>query len=188
MGVCTCGGNMTYLAAADKRVKAVAVAASHLANADILPLLYGSAENVKTLRNRSIETKKRYAQTGENTIIPAYSNTDQTASHVGPMEYYMDKTRGGGVKEWHNEFSVMSWETWLDFDPVTQAAEITTPYLMFHSDFCALPDNAKKAFAAIKGTKELIWGDGYHFDHYDQDKQVDANIAKASTFFLEHLQ
>jgi hypothetical protein len=32
------------------------------------------------------------------------SNTAKNASHVGPMEYYMEN-QGGGVKEWKNEFA-----------------------------------------------------------------------------------
>jgi hypothetical protein len=72
------------------------------------------------------------------------------------MEYYLDKSRGGGVKEWKNEFSVISWGTWLDFDPITYAEQVTTPYLVFHSDFCALPGNTKKRYSQLKGEKEMV--------------------------------
>lgn len=187
LGVCTTGGNVAYLAADDNRIKAVATVAAWLPDAEVLPLLYGSKENLDNLRKSGAEAKKQFGLTGENKIIPAYSNTDESASHVGPMEYYMDKTRGGGVSEWKNEFAVMSWETWLDFDPISKAKNITIPYMMFHSDGCALPDNAKKFYTALEGEKELVWGDGYHFDYYDQPKQVNAAVEKVSEFFIKNL-
>ncbi len=187
LGVCTSGGNVAYLAAEDNRVKAVATVAAWLPNSEVLPLLYGSEENVNNLRKVGLESKKQFALNGENKIVLAYHDTDQTASHVGPMEYYMDKTRGGGVKEWKNEFAVMSWETWLDFDPMSRAKNITTPFMIFHSDGSALPDNAKKFYNHLQGEKELVWGDGYHFDYYDQPEQVNVAVEKVSKFFLRNL-
>jgi uncharacterized protein len=189
LGVCTSGGNVAYLAADDKRVKAAVVVAAHMADSTILSSLYGGmGKNVDDLRKAGAEARKRFEHTGENKIIPAYSNTDKAASHIGPMEYYLDKTRGGGVKEWKNEFSVMSWEPWLDFDPVSEAQNTTIPFMMFHSDRCALPDNAKRFYNALKGKKELVWGNGVHFDYYDRPTQINAVIEKASEFLLSNLK
>jgi fermentation-respiration switch protein FrsA (DUF1100 family) len=189
LGVCTSGGNVAYLAADDKRVKAAVVVAAHMADSTILSSLYGGMEkNVDDLRKAGAEARKHYEHTGENKIIPAYSNTDKAASHIGSMEYYLDKTRGGGVKEWKNEFSVMSWEPWLDFDPVSKAQNITTPFMMFHSDQSALPVNARRFYNALKGKKELVWGNGVHFDYYDQPEQINAVIEKASEFLLSNLK
>ncbi len=190
LGVCTSGGNMAYLAADDKRVKAAVLVASHMADASILSSLYGSmGKDVDSLRKAGIEAKKHYERTGENKIILAYSTTDKAASHVGSfLEYYMDKTRAGGVKEWKNEFSEMSWETWLDFDPASKAQNITIPIMMFHSDHCALPGNAKRFYDALKGEKEMVWGNADHTDYYDQPQLVDAVIARASEFLFEKLK
>ncbi|MEM1134751.1 MAG: alpha/beta hydrolase [Bacteroidota bacterium] len=187
LGVCTSGGNIAYLAAQDPRLKAVATVAAWLPNQEALPLLYGSEENVATLREAGTNAKSKFANTGVNDIIPAYHNTDQTASHVGPMEYYMDKSRGGGIKEWKNEFAVMSWNTWLDFDPMSKASEIDIPFIMVHSDNSALPNNAKTFYNDLQGEKELIWGDGNHFDYYDQPQQVTTSVEHISKFFQNHL-
>jgi len=81
----------------------------------------------------------------------------------------------------------MSWETWLNFDPVSKAQNITIPVIMFHSDRCALPGNAKKVYNGLKGQKEMVWGNGYHFDYYDQLTQVEEVAEKASIFFEKHL-
>jgi len=188
LGVCTSGGNVAYLAAEDDRVKAAATVAAWLPNEEVLPLLYGNQENVDSLRIAGQKAKQQFALTGKNDIILAYHNTVKTASHVGPMEYYMDTTRGGGVAEWKNELAVMSWETWLDFDPMSKAKEINTPFMVVHSDGSALPDNAKKFYNNLQGEKELVWGDGYHFDYYDQPAQVNAAVEKVSAFFFKKLK
>ncbi|PRX54175.1 alpha/beta hydrolase [Flagellimonas meridianipacifica] len=187
LGVCTSAGNVAYLAAEDDRIKAVGTVAAWLPDESVLPMLYGSEDTIQKLREVGLEAKKKFANTGENDIILAYHNEDKTASHVGPMEYYMDTTRGGGVKEWKNELSVMSWGPWLDFDPMSKAKEIKTPFMMVHSDGSALPDNVKKFYNDLQGEKELIWGDGYHFDYYDQPKQVNLAVEEVSAFFSKNL-
>ncbi len=188
LGVCTSGGNMAYLAETDDRIKAVITVAAWLPNEETLPLLYGSEENLKTLRESGNQAKEKYNSQGENKIVLAYSDTDKTASHFGPMEYYMDTTRGGGVEEWKNEFATMSWPTWLDFNPMDKAKNIKAPVMVIHSDGSALPDNAKQFYNDLEGEKELIWLDGYHFDFYDQEKQVQEASENAVRFIKVHIQ
>ena len=188
LGICTSGGNMAYLAADDKRLKAMATVAAWLPNKEVLPLLYGSKEKVAELNALGEKASKAYAGTGENKTILAYSNTDETASHFGPMEYYMDNSRGGGIKEWKNEFAVMSWPTWLAFDPMTKAKNIDTPTLIVHSDNSALTQNAKDFYNDLKGEKELAWLEGDHFDFYDQKDKVDEAIKRTALFFNNHLK
>lgn len=187
LGVCTAGGNVAYLAAEDSRVDAIATVAAWLPNEETLPLLYGSEENLNALRNKGEEAKNAYENEGVTQMVLAYSDTDKTASHFGPMEYYMDQTRGGGVKAWENSFAVMSWETWLDFSPMEKASKIKVPSMIIHSDGSALPDNAKQFYNELSGEKELVWLDGYHFDFYDQEVQVNEAVANASRFFKEKL-
>ena len=188
LGVCTAGGNMAYLAEADKRLKAFATVAAWLPNEETLPLLYGSEENLTSLKEKGHQARQNYEQQGENELIPAYSDTDETASHVGPMEYYMDSQRGGGVKEWNNSFSVMSWKPWLAFNPMDKAPAIDTPAMIIHSDGSALPDNARHFFNQLQGDKELVWLEGYHFDFYDQEKQVNEAATHAGDFFKKTLK
>jgi uncharacterized protein len=81
----------------------------------------------------------------------------------------------------------MSWETFQEFDPISKASAITIPTMVVHSDGCAFPEQAKKFYSLIQGVKELVWGDGYHFDYYDQPAQVDYAIRNVTRFFNEHL-
>ncbi len=187
-GICASAGNMMNLASEDKRLKATATVAGWFPDEETLPLLYGSQENIDHLIKSGQEAKKHYAETGENTVVLAYSNTDKTASHFGPMEYYMDNKRGGGIAEWKNEFSLMSWEPWLSFDPIAKAESITTPTMIIHSDNSALPDNAKKVYQQLQGEKELVWLEGNHFDFYDQEDKVAEASAEAINFFKKHLK
>ena len=81
----------------------------------------------------------------------------------------------------------MGWETWLDFDPVSKASNISIPFMVIHSDKCALPGNARKFYDNLKGKKELVWDDYDHTDHYDQPEAVNLAIGKATEFFLHNL-
>jgi uncharacterized protein len=187
LGVCTSGGTVLYAAARDARVAAVASVASHLAEPSVTPVLYGGPEGVEQRRAAGRAARAEYERTGQNATILAYHNTDQSASHVGPMEYYMDQARGGGVSEWTNAFAVMSWEPWLDFDPVSEAARVTAPTLIVHSDGCALPEQARKAYDLLSGPKTLHWTDGYHFDFYDEAGKVREAADAINAHFRNHL-
>lgn len=110
LGVCTSGGTVLYTAAEDPNVGAVATVAGFFSEPALQELLQGSAEGVEKRRAEGRAAKARYDQTVVVETILPYSDTDKTAANFAPMEYYMDKKRGGGgVREWRNEFAVMSW-------------------------------------------------------------------------------
>lgn len=189
LGVCTSGGNVAYLAADNPQVRAVATVAAWLAEPAVSnEPLYEGAAGVAARQEAGRVAHDAYARTGENQLIQAYSNANHAASHFGPMEYYMDQTRGGGVPQWLNAFAVQSWAGWLDFNPVQQAACIRTPFLVVHSDGCALPGQAHKFFEQLAAPdKELYWTTGNHFDFYDQPRQVTDAVGRVVPFFQRHL-
>lgn len=182
LGICTSGGTVLYTAATDQRVKAIACVASHLAEPSITPTLYGGIAGVEQRQAAARHAAEQYRRTGENQTILAYSDVDQSSSHPGPNEYYMDSTRGGGVPQWRNEFSVMSWGPWLAFDPVSRAPLVTAPTLLLHSDDCALPQQARKVHDLLGGPKSLHWTTGPHFEFYDGLGKV----REASDVVAEH--
>ena len=142
---------------------------------------------MKRRREAGRAARADYERTRESAIILAYHNSDQSASHVGLMEYYMDQARGGGVPAWKNAFAVMSWEPWLDFDPVREAANVTAPALIVHSDGCAMPDQARKVHGLLKGPKTLHWTTGNHFDFYDGLEKVRQAADVVAGHFHSHL-
>jgi len=171
LGVCTSAGTVLYTAADDPQVGAIATVAGFLPDPALMLKLLG-AEVMERRRTAGREARKRYERTGVIDTILAYHPTDQTAATVSPSQYYMDQARGGGVREWRNAFAVMAWDPWLDFDPVSRAARVKAPTLMVHSDGSAFPDQARKVYALLAGPKELHWGNGAHFDFYDQADTV----------------
>jgi fermentation-respiration switch protein FrsA (DUF1100 family) len=82
---------------------------------------------------------------------------------------------------------VMSWQTLLDFDPISQSSSITVPTMVVHSDYSAFPDQVKRFYAELKGEKELVWANGNHFDYYDSPAQIDTAVQNVTRFFKAHL-
>ncbi|MBP2446958.1 alpha/beta hydrolase [Rhizobium leguminosarum] len=172
LGICTSAGTALYAAAEDANVGAVATVAGFYAEPELMTAMMNGREIIERLRADGRLAQEIYDQTGEIKTILTYHNTDETAAHVSPSEYYMDQTRGGGVRSWRNEFAVMAWEHWIDFDPISQASRVTAPTLMIHSEGSAFPDQARKVYGLLAGPKELHWAEGAQFDFYDQGDAV----------------
>jgi fermentation-respiration switch protein FrsA (DUF1100 family) len=192
LGVCTSGGTVVQTAAQDQNVKAIATVAGHFAEPSGAPAFYAAMfstgpEIVDRLRAQGKAARELYDRSGENTLILAYSNTNQSASHVGPMEYYVDHARGAGVPQWQNAFAVMSWEPWLNFDPVADACRVAAPTLVVHSDGCVMPDHARKVYENLNGEKSLHWARGNHFEFYDSPDKVRETADVAAEHFWKHL-
>lgn len=189
LGVCTSASNGAYLAATDPRVKAFATSAGFIAKPESYPEMMGEDVIAQRLRDAQA-AREKFAETGEGTLIPTYSETDPTAANYNPTpgayDYYNNPERGG-IPEYTNAFDVSSWDSWLTLDPLGQAGKITTPTMVVHSDGCAFPDNAKELFDKVQGEKELVWADGTHYDYYDSDAQVDNAVANITRFFREHV-
>ncbi len=187
LGICTSGGTILYTAAQDSRVGAVATVAGFFSDPALNPILHDGTEGVERLRAAGRAARKRYDETGVIDTILAYHPTDQTAASTSTSQYYMEESRGGGVRPWRNAFAVMAWEPWLDFDPVAKASRVTAPALMFHSDGSAFPDQARKVYSLLAGPKELYWSKGAHFDFYDQAEQVRDSADRVAAHFRSHL-
>lgn len=194
MGICA-GSMYTLMAAAeDSRIKSVVTAASWLHDAEAVKLFYGGEEGVQSKVNAAKAAKAKYQQTGEVEYIPAISTTDESAAMFGSYDYYLNPERGA-VKQWSaDKFAVMSWDDWLNLDPMPSASKLQTPTLMIHSDGAVLPDYTKKYFEQINSQdKELYWmqteldSPFHQFSFYDQQKEVDESIAQAKRWFSEKM-
>lgn len=188
VGVCTSAGLTAYLGAADDRIKSIATVAAFLPTPALFGLMYGE-DGVAQRREAGAAAKLKYEETGEETTIPAYSETDQNAVNFGPAgsyDYYLNEERGN-VPNYRNEFSVMSYGTMLGFDPISKASTVTVPAVVVHSDESAFPDQAKRFYSELQGPKELVWADGNHYDYYDSPAQIDNAVKNVTRFFNEHL-
>jgi hypothetical protein len=81
----------------------------------------------------------------------------------------------------------MSWADWLTFDAMAAAPAMAVATLMVYADDAALPDNAKRFFAAIPGPKHLFWTVGTQTDFYDRDPQVGLAVDIAVAHFRRTL-
>lgn len=71
----------------------------------------------------------------------------------------------------------------LSFDPMSKASAVTVPAMVVHSDESVAPDTAKKFYAELQGPKELVWGNGNHYDYYDSQAQIDNAVKNVTRFF-----
>ena len=191
-----CAGSMYSLMAAseDERINAVATAASWLHDAEAVKLYYGGEEGVQGRIADARAAKKRFAETGVVSYIPAISTTDESAAMYGQYDYYLNPERGA-IPQWAaDSFAVATWDDWLTLDPFPSAAKLDKPTLMIHSAGCVLPDYTKKYFNEIKSEdKKLVWVDTdlaspmHQFNFYDQQEDVDYAVEEIAQWFSQKL-
>ena len=58
---------------------------------------------------------------------------------------------------------------------------------MVHSDGSALPDNVRRFFNLLKGSKDLYWMEGEHTQFYDQEPFVSKSAEAVAGHFLRTL-
>ena len=118
--------------------------------------------------------------------VPAYDPNNSDAAMFFPLDYYARADRGA-VAQWTNRFAVASWDEWLTYDALAAAPGVTIPLLMVHADDAALPDNARRFFAATRGPKHLFWTNGSQIDFYDREPQVGLAVDVAVAHFRRTL-
>lgn len=186
LGVCTSGGTIMYAAARDPNVGAIAAAAGMFGEPSFMEQMMGK-EAIAQRMAVSREARRQYDEDGIIEIVPTYEPGNKQAVSASASEYYMDQTRGGGVRPWRNEFALMGWEGWLAFDPITQAAQVKAPALIIHSDGATFPDQARKAYGLLAGPKDLHWAEGKHFDFYDDAETVRQSADRIAAHFRKTL-
>jgi dienelactone hydrolase len=185
LGICTSAGVAAYVGAADPRVQALATVAAALNDPELAKDQMGEDTFAQRIA-ASAESRRKYEQTGELDLVTTYSETDPTAvvyiPFEGAFDYYTNPARGA-VPTYRNESAVMGVEAYL----ISQAPAITAPFMVVHSDDSAAPEVAKRFYEGLAGEKELVWGNGNHYDYYDSEAQIDFAVANVSRFFRTHL-
>jgi fermentation-respiration switch protein FrsA (DUF1100 family) len=186
LGVCTSGSNVVHAAAQDPDIGAVATIAGYFLEPSLHPLLQFGKWRVERRRRQGREAQALYDRTGEVRTIPAYHPVDVRAVNLAPMPYYLSAARGR-VPTWRNEFAVLGWDAFLDFDAVAKASSVTQPTLLIHSKMAAFPKQAEKVFKRLAGPKELHWATGNHFSFYDKPAVVRDAADRVAAHFHAHL-
>ena len=184
LGICLSAGMMAAASTKTADIQAIALVAPGLQNRDILVRAFGSEANLQVKINEGKVARKKYETTGKVDYIPVVSARDERAAVVVPDEsdYYLDPNRGA-TPTWTNQFAVMSWAPFIEFDSVAVGKDVEVPTLMIHSETAANPEAAHVFFANLTGHKEEYWMPGTQYDFYDQEPQVTKAANAVATFF-----
>jgi hypothetical protein len=153
--------------------------------ASIAPF-YGGQPGVELRLGRAQVALDKYLRSGEVTYVPAYREGDERAGMHFKLDYYALATRGA-VPAWLNEMAEMTWMYWLSYDGISSAATVSTPSIFVHSDGCAFPEHVKRVHAAIRGEKQLAWGEGTQTDYYDQPAALEFAVREVDGWFAKTL-
>ncbi|MDJ0743855.1 MAG: alpha/beta hydrolase [Xenococcaceae cyanobacterium MO_167.B27] len=186
LGICASAGYMADAAVESDKIKAIALVAPWLHDQDIVNQVYGGEESVQSLINTSRKAQAKYETTGELSLIPAASNTDENAL-MYQVPYYTDPDRGM-IPEYVNEFNLASWEGWLTYDAIKTADNLTKPVLIVHSEAAAIPQGAKEFLSRLSGEKRQLWVENTtQFDFYDSPEAVTTASDAVAKHFKEKL-
>ena len=187
LGICAGAAYISGAAAHDHRIKSIALVAPWIHNREITEAVYGGAEGVKAKIEAANQAKQKYAQEGIVEYVPKASKDDPSAAMYGSFEFYFDENRGA-IPEWQgDQFAVMGWAEWLNFDGVATASHIKVPVLIVHSEEAAIPQGAKAYYDLLNVPKDFLWLEGGQFDFYDQEPNVSESVKAAAKHFAATL-
>ena len=171
LGICASAGYMADAAVQSEDIKAIALVAPWLHNQEIVNEVYGGEESVQSLIDTSQKAEAKYEATGELSLVPAASMTDENAV-MYQAPYYTDPERGA-IPEYVNKFNLASWSGWLTYDAISTADELDKPVMIVHSEAAAIPQGAKEFYSRLSGEKDQLWlEETTQFDFYDSPEAV----------------
>lgn len=186
LAICASAGYMSAAIANGADFKAVNLVAPWLHNTEIARSIYG-AENTTKLIAQSESAKKKFAESGKVDYVIAASDKDASAAMFGAFDYYLNPKRGA-IKEWGNQFAVMAWKSWLEFDAITPAEKINIPVQIIHSKTAAVPNGAELYYSKLHSGKNIIWiKDATQFDFYDGEVQTTEAVKQSVKWFTKYL-
>jgi fermentation-respiration switch protein FrsA (DUF1100 family) len=186
LGICFGAGYMAKVAAEDNRLKSFATVAAWMHDAESLNRLFGK-DVIQQRMQAGLTAKKKYAETGRVELVPAFTTENNAIAAMTGQPIYYGNPQRGSIPEWKNQYAVMSWVEWIQFDALAVAPKVNTPALFVHSDGSALPENVKRFYNTMPGQKQLVWTEGNHFDFYDQEPYVNKAVAAITSHFRNSL-
>jgi uncharacterized protein len=183
LGICASAQYALRALADGAPIRSLACVAGWFHDAASVAPFYGGADGVALRMGRAKTALARYRKDGELAMVPAYAPANDRAGMHFELDYYGNPARGA-VLSWSNQMAEVSWLHWLPYDGLSPSLSVSAPTLIVHSDGCALPDNAKRVHANLKGPKELAWlGSGTQEDYYDRPQHVAAAVERVASWF-----
>jgi pimeloyl-ACP methyl ester carboxylesterase len=131
--------------------------------------------------------KAKYEASG---VIEYVKAVDQTDANVGmPGEFvwvWYQPWADRGI--WENRYAVMSDADLLNYESISAARSLQSPWLMIHGDNCFLPAAARRHMAAVPDSTptRTIWDDTPHLSYYDQPEVIDRAVAAVTEHYRSH--
>lgn len=178
LGICASAGYMVDAASGNDTVKAVALVAPWLHDAEIVKTVYGGANGVAGLIAIS-----RAAEAAGGEIIPAAGPLGAEGVLMPIGGYYFEPSRGA-IPAYDNKWNQASWEGWLTYSPADNGGRLDKPLAIVHSEAAAIPQGVKKFLTGYRGEASALWLENVtQFAFYDDIEAVRrASDAAASHF------
>ncbi|MGH0052278.1 MAG: alpha/beta hydrolase [Sphaerochaetaceae bacterium] len=173
VGICGGGGQMTFTASSDRRIKAVA---------GVVPYGIGVDKQLERLSGEEVAALEAQRD--------AYERGEAEPEYAGsyPAPYYLDPERGG-IPEFDN-IGTVTWSTLYfgDYDLEAALRQLAPTPLLIISPEQNLSPTAEVMNEIVTGTKEYHFIEGSnHFDHYDLEPYVTDNVQYIVNFFQQYL-
>lgn len=185
LGVCAGAMYVTKAAIADDRIRALALVAPWIHNAELVRAMYGGPDGVRDRIVAAEEASEIYRRTGVVEYVPAVDADDPNAAMPMAVDFYADPDRGG-IPGWPNRFAVMAWKEWLTLDAVALAPAVRVPTFLVHSREAAIPDGAAQFYDGLTAVKEIQWTTGDQFDFYDNPATVTVAAGRSAQWLQHH--
>ncbi len=185
MSMCASTGYMANAIRAGAPLRGMASAALWIQDTGAVETVYGGKDAVAALLKVGDEARAEFERTGTVRDVPA-AGPEGSDAIMQQAPYYTDPSRGM-IPAWDNRFALMSWGDWLRFDSLAPASSLRVPTLVLHSDQAALPDMARRFFAALPGPRAIYWSTEPHMDFYDKPEPVQRSVGLAVDFFGRHV-
>lgn len=178
MGICASAGYMVDAVAGNDRVNRIGLVAPWLQNAEIVEAVYGGPEGVAGLIDLS-----RSAEMAGGQIIPAAGPVGAQGVLMPIGGYYNDPARGA-IPAYDNQWNNVGWEGWLTYHPADNAARLTHPLAIVHSEAAAIPQGVRTFLEGFAGEATLqMLDDVTQFDFYDNPEDVTRAADTMATHF-----
>jgi fermentation-respiration switch protein FrsA (DUF1100 family) len=190
-GVSLGGAHVLYLAAYDRRIKAVVGVVPWLGTSDLLVQVMGRDWLQQYLGSLTQDRVARY-QTGVVNYInaAAVDNGPGMMRGAGQYEFYAHAA-STIAPNWHNQVTLESVEKIIEFDPTPSLHLVApTPLLMIIAENdLALPASISlAAFEQAGEPRQWLALPCDHFDVYDQEPWLTQSVNAALEYFLKYLK
>ncbi|MEL6837678.1 MAG: alpha/beta hydrolase [Pseudomonadota bacterium] len=177
LGICASAGYMIDAVADNDRVNRIGLVAPWLQNEEIVSAVYGGQEGVSGL----IEMSRAAAAQGGQ-IIPAAGPEGAEGVLMPIGGYYYDPDRGA-IPAYDNQWNNAGWEGWLTYYPADNAARLSHPLAIVHSEAAAIPQGVQSFLEGFAGEATLqMLEDVTQFDFYDNP----ADVTRAADTIAAH--